>query len=157
MSKGPGRGASAVAMIRTLRTIGSTVFHASAIRSPKCERTQSAMNWLGMTMSSVPLSGSKVPSSADMVPIFTTTRFSSKIMTAPPFLKVPGSSACPLASRDTMTQAPWMPCWSLFGSSAATSRHAARAAGRRRFMGSTSLRLAKSRMGFRPGRSRPRP
>ena len=29
---------------------------ASASRSPKCERTQSAMNWLGMTRSSAPLS-----------------------------------------------------------------------------------------------------
>ena len=36
------------------RTSGSTVFHASASRSPKCERTQSAMNWLGMTRSSSP-------------------------------------------------------------------------------------------------------
>ena len=39
-------------MTRTSRTSGSVVFHASASRSPKCERTQSAMNWLGMTTSS---------------------------------------------------------------------------------------------------------
>ena len=44
-------------MTRTSRTIGRTVFHASVSRSPKCERTQSAMNWLGMTMSSVPRVG----------------------------------------------------------------------------------------------------
>ena len=64
ISSGAGRGASAAAITRTSRTTGKTVFHASVSRSPKCERTQSAMNWLGMTMSSDPPSGSKAPSSA---------------------------------------------------------------------------------------------
>ena len=57
ISSGDGRGASAAATIRTSRTIGSAVRHASVSRSPKWMRTQSAMNWLGMTSSSSPESG----------------------------------------------------------------------------------------------------
>ncbi len=45
-------------------TIGSTVRQASASRSPKWLCTQSAMNWLGMTISSSPVSPSNAPSSA---------------------------------------------------------------------------------------------
>ena len=55
-------GASAAAITRTSRTIGSVARHASVSRSPKCERTQSAMNWLGISNSRAPLSGSSVPS-----------------------------------------------------------------------------------------------
>ena len=53
-------------MTRTERTSGRTAFHASASRSPKCELTQSAMNWLGMTISSSPESKSRLPSSAGL-------------------------------------------------------------------------------------------